>query len=142
MIKTAGTGYTLRVVARDSTGYIVGGVYTPAFSVTVGPVFQTQFSVFLGTAIGGIPFSPNPTVAAVDRGGNIVESLNNRVVTAFIYLSPKGTEKLQPPDKISVMFLDGVAKFFGLYINEAGYPYQVGFNASFGEVRTHARTDT
>jgi hypothetical protein len=97
-------------------------------------VFQTIFHTYIGSAIGGLPFSPNPVIAAVDRGGNTVTTVTSKVCTASLSSSPSGSEILQPSDLLTVQFTDGLAKFFGMYINTAGYPYTISFNSSLETV--------
>ena len=53
MIKTAGSGYTLKIVVIDVNGFAVAGVTSSTFSVAVGPIFKLQFYVAIGSAIGG-----------------------------------------------------------------------------------------
>ena len=127
MIKTAGVGYTLLFVGRSASLNLFAFVSSIAFDVTVGDVYMTAFSKFVGTATGGIPFSPNPIVIAVDRGGNLINTVNNAFVTAYLIKSPTGNELLKPANMLTVQFYSGVATFQQLYLNETGSPYQIGF---------------
>ena len=129
-IRTAGSGYTLKIVALDSKGFAVGQVFTPAFAVGVGLVFNLKFSTFISSAVGGAIFNPSPTLSLVDRGGNIVTSVSGIVCSASLTLSPSGNEQLLPIQRRQTIFINGNAKFDGLYINTAGSPYQIKFNTS------------
>lgn len=130
MIKTAGTGYTLTYIGQDSQQVPFAFTTSPSFDVLVGPVYMTAFSKFVGTAAGGMPFLPNPVIVAVDKGGNLVSSVNGYTVTAFLSMSPTGKEKLKPEHLLTVQFFNGIATFQQLYINESGSPYQVAFSSN------------
>ena len=129
-IKTAGAGYTLKVSARDRSGFAVAQVITPTFSVGIGSIFRLTFNTYISSGTGGVMFDPAPSVALVDRGGNVVSAVQGVRCSVFLSMTPSGREIMYPEDKLTTTFIDGVAVFQGLYINKAGYPYQIGFNAS------------
>ena len=130
-IKTAGVGYTLKVTAQSNGGGVVASVITPTFSVAVGPSFQLIFSSYVSSSTGGVPLNPPPSVGVVDQGGNIVTSVGVEVTCkASLSISPSGREQLQPPNFLTTSFINGLATFPGLYINQQGYPYQIAFNAT------------
>ena len=77
MLKTAGTGYTVKFIGQMSAAYnqkLFAFTYSDPFSVSVGPPFQLVFlnNSFAGNAFGGSVFNPNPVVAVADKGGNTV----------------------------------------------------------------------
>ena len=130
-IKTAGSGYTLKVTAQSNGGGVVASIITPTFSVAVGPPFQLIFSSYVSSSTGGVPLNPPPSVGVVDQGGNVVTSVGVGVTCkAFLSISPSGKEQLQPPNFLTTSFVNGLATFPGMYINQQGYPYQLAFNAT------------
>ena len=134
MVRSAGSGYTLKIVARDLTGYVVASIITPAFTVYVGSVFQLQFHSYVSSAIGGTPFKPSPSVAVVDRGGNIVSTYNGGSCRISLSMTPTGVEQLQPISNTYSTFQYGISQFDGLSINASGFPYELLFNASSAQV--------
>jgi hypothetical protein len=131
MIKTTGVGYTLNIVALDNNGNAVASKTTPPFSVATGKTFKLSFQVFVISSTGGSVFAPSPKVAVVDRGSNLVtEGLNNVKCTVFLSRSPSGKEHLRPPGLLETVFDLGIATFSGLFINEAGFPYEFTFNTT------------
>lgn len=149
MIKTAGSGYTLAVLAVDSHKKGVAVITTPPFSVLVGQIFKLYFNVFIGTAWGGTPFRPNPQISMSDRGNNVLRDSSNMKCNVYLTTSPSGVEVLGselPPststskytptptststtqNSFQTDFVNGLATFSGLYIDSAGYPYQLTFN--------------
>ena len=135
MIKTAGSGYTLKIVVIDVNGFAVAGVTSSTFSVAVGPIFKLQFYVAIGSAIGGQLINPDPRVSVVDRGGNVVTGITGATCSAYLSQSPTSTEILYPLIRVPAIFESGIATFTGFYINKAGFPYQISFNASTTGVR-------
>ena len=101
-----------------------------AFSVEVGPQYKQSFVTFIGAAKGGLPFSPNPTIGITDRGGNVLVGVNQGTIQAVLTKSPKGTEVLLPKTRLVAKITKGLASFQQLYINAAGFPYQITFNAT------------
>jgi len=105
--------------------------FSGQFFVSVGPPFKLALKSFVGTAFGGEPFSSNPIVAVCDRGNNILPTYNNGSISASLITIPAAVPQtaLQP---ITAHIINGLATFRGLYINEAGYPYQIQFSFSGG----------
>lgn len=132
-LKRAGSGYTLRFIGRTVGGKDFAAVSSDAFTVKVGSPYKLQFYNYTGNAFGGEKFSNNPTVGVVDRGGNVVVT-STGAVTVSLVSSPTGAEKLRtesmPSMPFTVPIMSGLAIFRGLYINEAGFPYQLGFSCS------------
>lgn len=104
--------------------------YTDAFTVTTGAKYKLDFNQYVGTAFGGEVFSPNPVIALTDRGGNVITSQKTGYVEAFLTTSLTGQHQLLPAGRHMATFSGGLATFSGLYIKEAGYPYQITFNTS------------
>lgn len=108
------------------------------FNVYIGEPYKLAFKKFIGAAFGGIPFSENPTIAVVDRGDNTISSYNTGTIIATLTKGPDNStdpisiikEKLLPQDLTIVNIVDGLAVFEGLYINEAGHPYEITFDIS------------
>ena len=125
MFKFAGVGYQLKFVGSDS-GNDFGYTLSSTFDVFVGEPYRLQFATFIGAAFGGLPFSPNPSIAIVDRGGNQV-SVSSGKITASLVQSPYATERLRTLDTFDAFFSSGVASYSGLYLNTAGGPYAVSF---------------
>lgn len=128
MLKTAGT-YKITYYGQSSSGRTFASVTSLPLTVVTGSLYQMVFTVYIGTASGGLPFSPNPIVALADRGGNLITSHSGGFVTATLR-GPTGHEILRPQGSTVVPFFGGIASFNGLHVNEAGYPYYVIFNAS------------
>ena len=127
MIKGAGSDYTLTYIGRDADLAAFAFATSATFTVAVGSVYMMAFSTFLGSAGGGVAFLPNPVIIATDRGENLVDTVNNQRVTAYMSVSPTGAEALKPTDLLSVQFFNGIATFQQLYINQTGSPYKVSF---------------
>lgn len=130
LIKSAGTGYSLKIVGLDSKFVGFASVTTSQFDVRIGPVFRLSFVSFVGIALGGLSFNPNPSISIADRGGNKISEFNFGTVTAYISKSPTPNEPLLPSDKCVANIKDGLAVFQKLFINRAGYPYVLGFRAN------------
>lgn len=107
--------------------------YSTEFTVTVGGNYRLSLSHFVGTAFGGEAFSANPIVSILDKGDNIIKSINTGTVSVMLTNSPSGDEELRCTKGVSgltVPFKNGYANFTGLYINEAGYPYELTFSTT------------
>lgn len=129
MFKKAGT-YTLKFILLDTNHQAVAMTYSDPFTVSIGLKHSLSLFNFVGTAFGGEVFSANPIVGVVDKGGNVIKSINTGTVTATLTTTPTGLEKMHPKNSITVPIIDGMANFTGLYINEAGYPYQMTFSTT------------
>ncbi len=132
MLKAAGT-YTLKFIGVDASNRAFAMTYSTEFTVNVGTNYRLSLSNFVGTAFGGEVFSANPIVSVLDKGDNIIKTINSGIVTAVLTQSPTGNEELRcedGDDGFVVSFQNGYANFSGLYINEAGYPYEITFATS------------
>jgi len=129
-VKSAGSGYSLKYVGINSQGAPFAQAVSNTFNVEVGPQYKQSFVTFIGSAKGGLPFSPNPTIGVTDRGGNVIVGVNQGSVAAVLTKSPKGTEVLLPKNRLVAKFTNGLAAFQQLYINAAGFPYQITFNTT------------
>lgn len=127
-LKTAGKGYSLRFFGKTQLGVDFASVTSSSFDVVVGAPFKLHFKSHLGNAFGGTPFAENPSVAIVDRGENIVTTVDTGSMTVSLSSSPTGNEELRPVDRRKVSISKGLATFKDLFINEAGVPYQLQFS--------------
>ena len=100
------------------------------FEVSVGAKYRLSYFNFTGNSFGGEVFADNPVVSVVDRGGNLVSNVNQGVVTVSLVESPTGTELIRPPNLLTVPIRNGLATFRNLYINEAGFPFQLQFSCT------------
>lgn len=128
-INTAGIGYTLKYFGLYSNGVGFGTINSGPFTVVVGDVYRLAFKQYIGTATGGAPFVPNPSIGAVDRGGNVVTTINGFSITVTLQGASSGVQLL-PTSATSTSFYNGLGEFAGLYINKAGTGYVMAFNAS------------
>lgn len=136
MIKVAGSGYVLNVVAIDSSGYAVASGSTMRFSVGIGPIYKLQFlTPAISAAFGGEVFKPSPRIAVVDRGGNIAVGVSGVASEASISQSPTDIQSFAPSVLALALFESGIATFTRVLIRSAGYPYQISFNITSTAVR-------
>ncbi|ETW09107.1 hypothetical protein, variant [Aphanomyces invadans] len=123
-INLVGSGYTLQFAS------LFHGLQTESspFDILLGPPFKLSMYTYIGTAQGGTPFLPQPVVSIVDRGGNIVNTVNQGTVSVSILSNPVGGI-LTPSTSYTVWIYQGLGKFFDLKINKAGGPYVLRFRA-------------
>lgn len=129
-LSKAGVGYTLKFTGRDSLGKEFASTTSAEFSVAVGAKYKLSFFNFSGNAFGGEVFADNPVVSVVDRGGNLVDNVNQGVVTVSLSESPTGAELLRPTNLLAVPIKKGIAQFKNLFIKEAGFPYKLQFSCT------------
>ncbi|OQR91459.1 hypothetical protein THRCLA_08991, partial [Thraustotheca clavata] len=125
------TGLSIDLVASGYTLVFVSLTYglqttSNAFDIVLGPPYQLSMYTYIGVAQGGTPFSPQPTIAIVDKGGNIVNSVNSGTVSVAIANNPVGGI-LTPTIAYTVSFYQGFGKFYDLQIDKAGGPYTLKF---------------
>ena len=127
----------MKFIGRTSNGDLFAQTFSNPFNVYIGDPYKLAFKNFIGVAFGGILFSQNPTIAVVDRGENTVLSFNTGTIIAALITGPDNStdpsilkQRLRPQELTIVNIVDGLAVFEGLYINEAGYPYQITFDIS------------
>lgn len=131
-LKTAGSGYIIRFIGLTSMGSPFAYVDSVAFAVATGDPYQLQFHQHHGPAWGGTVIALQPAVAVVDRGGNIVTSIDTKYyVTVELSGNPTGAV-LYPEAQSSrtVKVVGGVAQFQGLYINEAAKDYRFSYHCN------------
>lgn len=128
----------LQYFIRDTTGSAPVTIATQRsgfFEVKVGASpYKLAFVDYPGTATGGVPFNPQPLIAVVDRGSNIIRTWNEGYVTAAIGISPDGAV-LMPPSGLTVPIAKGLATFLSLYIDLAGFPYTLTFTTNLVRVQ-------
>jgi len=127
MVKTVGTGYSLKFTLKNNNGFDIAYTFSGQFEVTSGPIFKIFLVQEVGSATGGSAFSPNPVLAIADRGSNTLLDVSSGTITAFMQKSPLASTKLNPISRLVTPIKSGIAAFTGLYINEAGGPYQLYF---------------
>lgn len=121
-INEANAGFTLVF-----TSYYHGArVETLPFDILVGPKYRLEIFDLISTAYGGNPFSPQPTVGVVDRGGNVVTATSEGSVRVEIDVNPAGGV-LQPAGLLNVSIVDGIVHFRGIFIDAAGSPYKLRY---------------
>ena len=131
-MKTAGT-YTLKFIGLDADNKPFAMTFSDEFTVSVGAPYRISLSNFVGTAFGGEEFSSNPIVSVLDKGDNVVPTINSGTVVATLSKTPTGTEQLRTNvdgGGFTATFVNGNAQFYGMYINEAGYPYEMTFSTN------------
>lgn len=114
------------------SGELFAQTFSNPFEVSYGDPYKLGITSFMGVAFGGSPFSSNPIVSIVDRGDNIVASVNHGVIKAVLTMTPYNASKvnaLQPTENTIVGIINGSAVFEGMFINRAGYPYQITFES-------------
>ncbi|KAH9133106.1 hypothetical protein AeRB84_020746 [Aphanomyces euteiches] len=123
-IDLIGAGYTLKFAS------LYHGLQTESFpfNILLGPAYKLSMYTYIGTALGGTPFLPQPIVSIVDKGGNVVDNVNQGTVSVAILNNPVGGI-LTPTSAYTVMLYQGLGKFFDLKIDKAGGPYVLRFTA-------------
>ncbi|KAF0711816.1 Aste57867_5074 [Aphanomyces stellatus] len=123
-VNLVGSGYTLVFVS------IALGLQSESspFDILLGPPYKLSMYTYIGMAQGGTPFLPQPVVSIVDRGGNIVNTVNSGTVSVAILNNPIGGI-LSPTTSYTVWLYQGLGKFFALQIDKAGGPYTLRFTA-------------
>jgi len=122
----------LKFIGRLVSGELFAQTFSNSFEVSYGDPYKLGITSFMGVAFGGSPFSSNPIVSIVDRGDNVVASVNHGVIKAVLTTTPYNASKvdaLQPTEKTIVNIINGSAVFEGMFINRAGYPYQITFES-------------
>lgn len=124
-INLAGEGYTLMLQS------LYHGVRTETaeFNIVVGVRYKLAIMTDVSTAYGGTPFLPQPQVAVVDKGGNVVEATNEGTTRLEIIKNLAGG-LLLPAANLNVSIGGGHAKFQGVYIDVAGSPYTLRYTTS------------
>jgi hypothetical protein len=141
-INELGNGYTFQYISRMSPSMNNFPTYfteSKDFNIILGPVHRLSLYTPEGTATGGLPFRPQPTLAIVDRGNNICVWDQTTTVRVELLYSPE-----EHPDHESVGSLQsdygaadfnhtvyrGRATFLGLNFDVAGYPYKLRYTAN------------
>ena len=122
----------MKFIGRLVSGELFAQTFSNAFEVSYGDPYKLGITSFMGVAFGGSPFSSNPIVSIVDRGDNVVASVNRGVIKAVLTTTPYNASKvdaLQPTENTIVGIINGSAVFEGMFINRAGYPYQITFES-------------
>ena len=124
----------MKFIGRLVSGELFAQTLSNAFEVYYGDPYKLSITTFMGVAFGGLPFSSNPIVSIVDRGENIVASVNYGVIKAVLTKTPYNntskSDALQPTENTIVGIINGSAVFESMFINRAGYPYQITFESN------------
>ncbi|TMW60197.1 hypothetical protein Poli38472_000239 [Pythium oligandrum] len=121
-INLVSSGYTIMFVSL----YHGVRAETAPFDIITGSRYKLAIMADISTAFGGTAFRPQPAVGVVDRGGNLVESLNEGTVRLEILKNPVGGTLL-PARNLNVSIGGGMGTFQGLYIDVAGSPYYLRY---------------
>lgn len=124
-INLAGEGFTLVLQSL----YHGVRAETAEFDIVVGDRYKLAIMADVSTAYGGTVFLPQPQVAVVDKGGNVVTVTNEGTVRLEIIRNPVGG-LLLPATNLNVSIGSGLAKFQGVYIDVAGSPYTLRYTTS------------
>ena len=124
MFKTSGSGYIIEIIGYNENSKPIASIRSSIVTVHVGDVYKLNFFVSIGTAKGGVPFSPNPSIEVVDRGGNRVESVRGSIRA---YASLHSIDILMSKKSFTAPLSLGLAEFDGLYFNTVGFPHMVCF---------------
>lgn len=130
-MKEAGD-YVLRFILKSSQHEGLAWLLSNTMTVRVGRPYALGLLQYPGSATAGELFYPQPLVAVLDRGGNVVDQLNEGTVYANARdLTLNSTiNYLQPNDGISMAIRDGLGSFTNLHIDKEGTSYQITFTTS------------
>ncbi len=94
---------------------------SPTPPAGAAPATKLAFTAQPSEAIAGMPFDPQPVVAAVDEQGNIDTSYNGLVVLTITGSTGQSDARIFGGTRVAL--IKGVVKFRGLYIDKAGSGY-------------------
>lgn len=127
-INTAGN-YQLKFTLYDEHDLIMATRIGDNFTVSVGGMHQLGFISHPESALGGTEFGIQPILAVQDRGGNIVENINEGMVTVALQNGPEGYSlRSLNSDGFAVPVKDGLAAFKDLFIDESALEYSLYFS--------------
>ena len=120
-----GVGYSINF---QSISWAVNG-FSSQFNVLLGPPAKLMVTQHPGTATGGLPFRPQPSVSLTDVGGNIITSENHATVSTRLVRSCGGNlTSTEPIRAFNRTMVQGSSTFVGLKIDLACNPYQLEFS--------------
>ena len=107
-------------------------MFSSPLSVAVGKPYKLDFAQFLGPVWGGTIIALQPAVSIVDRGNNVVSSINSEYYVSVRLSGNPTNTTLFPQDetKLTVPVIGGIASFRDLYIRAAGFPYRLTFSSN------------
>ena len=134
-IDASGEGYRLKYILHDEHGLIMGTVFGDEFAVEVGEKYRLGFVIQPEMAYGGSAFGSQPSLAILDRGGNVVTDVNEGTVSVELQNSgpPTAGATLRcrvDAGGLNVPVKNGLADFRELFINEAGTHYSLRFSTT------------
>ncbi len=119
----------LRFTLFDEHDLIMATTIGDNFTVSVGGMHQLGLNTHPESAFGGAEFGIQPILSIQDRGGNIVEDVNEGVVTVSLQNGPEGSSlHCSDTDGLVVPVKDGLATFKGLFLDEAAVEYSLHFS--------------
>ena len=138
-INELGSGFTFQYIARMSptmNNFPTYFVESSPFNVVLGPVHRLSLFIPEGTATGGLPFRPQPSLAIVDRGNNICLWDQYTTVRVELLYGPGQLQSAFGSADYNHTVYNGRATFLGLNFDTAGYPYKLRYvaNSPIGEV--------
>ena len=120
--------YQLKFTLYDEHDLVMTTAIGSNFTVDVGEVYQLGVIAHPESALGGMEFGIQPILSVQDRGGNTVENVNEGIVSVALQNGPEGSSLgCLEEDGLSVPIKDGLAKFSGLFLNEAALEYSLDF---------------
>ena len=126
-------GYIIRFILKSSTNKGLAWILSSPMSVRVGRPYALGLPQYPGSATAGELFSPQPIVAVLDRGGNVVKELNSGTIYASaldMTVMNSTVDYLRPIGGSSIPIHDGLGTFTNLYIDNEGRSYQITFTSS------------
>ena len=147
-INALGNGYTMQLMSRRKNEFPTYFKESQPFNVVLGPVDRLALYTAEGTATGGLPFRPQPTLAIVDRGNNICVWDQTTTIRVELMYSPTRAQDGKVGELLSTYgavdynhtVYNGQATFLGLNFDVAGYPYKLKYTANgpTGQVTTES----
>ena len=124
--------YVIKFILQSPDGDSLAWVLSNRFSVEVGKPHSLGLVKYPGGATAGELLYPQPQVAVLDKGGNIVTSYTGGRVHATAYKARDLSKQdhLRPLNKSSVGIVNGTATFISLYIDQHGDSFQLNFTST------------
>ena len=124
--------YILRFILKSAQHEGLAWLLSNTMTVRVGRPYTLGLLQYPGAATAGELFFPQPLVAVLDRGGNVVSELNEGMIYASAQdLTINSTiDYLRPSESTSIAIRKGLGAFDNLYIDKEGTSYQITFTTS------------
>lgn len=135
-INELGNGFTFRFLSMDATGFPSYQTVSEPINVVLGPIYRLSLHIPEGTITGGVPFRPQPTLALVDRGDNIIAWDQKTSVRVELLYGPGTLSSTAGAADFNHTVYNGKAKFIGLNLDvastvqDSGWrPYKLRYTA-------------